>query len=248
VEHLGVTEELRQQFCAPIGVAELRSQVQTALGVEQIDGAPGHPGSAQTGREQLIQGDVGHHGILEGLGKLGEDRTLCLQPRHVLGEVDVAAGLALELVHHALGVRGRQIVRCGDLPRMGLALAGQQHLDHVVQIRRVGDEGVGADRPGQLLIRLLGVRRGDEYHGDAHQRRVLPDGLTELEAVKVGHQDVADYCFGRGGTHLLEGLQAVLGGGDAEASLLLLQRQQLALEGVVVDDQDPLLATGLRGV
>ena len=107
------------------------------------------------------------------------------------------------------------------------------------------DEFVGLERLGEVVVGA-GLEAGDAIFGrapggeqqDRHVGALGAQRAGEGEAGLAGHHDVEDQQVGLDDAELVAGLGGMAGGGDPEALLDEIAREEGAETDVVVDDED----------
>ena len=152
-------------------------------------------------------------------------------------------GVAVEILP---AVKAREQVALGgedDLPVLDKLDGAQDPCpDHVRLGVGLGDKVDGAESEALRFRRMVG---GDDDDGDLRDGRVLLFHAQKLDAVHARHHQIQQHHGQRlpVPTHQFQRLQAVAG---IERLVVLLEymAQQLAVDALVVDDQDLPLAVG----
>jgi len=105
------------------------------------------------------------------------------------------------------------------------------------QVQRLGDIIVGALFESLDGV-VVGIAGGHHDDGQLGQRAFLSQSPQDFESIDLGHHDVEQHEVEGVRFERLEGLEAALGGADRVPFAEEVARQDVAVELVVIDDED----------
>lgn len=161
-----------------------------------------------------------------------------LRQRHVERELTVELA---RCAHEAVVARRAHAIQSGSGDRG--AIGGSEHrlqrLDEPAEVVGADHVSVGAHVAGECAIGFFQVAVREQNDGHACEGLVVANVGAELEAVDVRHQDVAHDDVRRRLARDLERCTAVAGLEDLEAEAREMEHAELALQWVVVGEQEP---------